>query len=123
VGTNKGACLTSKDTKDAPTFKEIYPQIKRRLQSNTIVAHNEPFDRSVLKKTMESNGPDYGELGLDMKWECTMKKFKDAGFKSAKLNECCKVYKIDLVHHEALSDARACAKLFLVEIDKKDKKK
>ena len=114
--------LSAKDTKDAPTFKEIFPQIKRRLEGNTVVAHNESFDRSVLKAAAELNGLDCKGLKLGKKWICTMKKFKEAGFKSAKLNECCKVYKIDLDHHEALSDARASAKLHLVEIDKKDKK-
>ena len=107
--------LKSEHTKDAPTFKEVYPEIKRRLKGNIIVAHNESFDRDVLEKTMISNGLDYSELGLSKKWECTMNKFKKMGYASSKLNECCKKHNIELEHHEALSDARACAKLFLIE--------
>ena len=107
--------LTAKDTEDAPTFKEVYPEIKRRIKGHVIVAHNVAFDKSVLEETMKSNGLNYGELGLRGRWECTLKKFKQLGYKSAKLNECCKIHKIELDHHEALSDARACAKLFLIE--------
>jgi len=107
--------LTAKDTANAKTFKELYPEIKRRLQGNILVAHNEVFDRSVLKATMELYGLDYTELKLSEKWECTMKKFKDKGYKSTKLNECCSKHKIELDHHEALSDAIACAKLFLIK--------
>lgn len=111
--------LTWKDTKDAPTFKQIYPQLKRRLQDNIIIAHNEKFDRSVLKATMEFYGLKYEELNLAKKWICTVEMTKKLGYKSSKLNECCKKHGIQLDHHEALSDARACAKLFL---DIKDKK-
>lgn len=107
--------LTKKDTANAKTFKELYPEIKRRLEGNVVVAHNESFDRSVLKATMEHYGLDYSELKLAPKWKCTMKKFKDKGYKSAKLNECCKKHKIELKHHEALSDAVACAKLHLIK--------
>jgi len=107
--------LKSEHTKNAPTFKEVYPEIKRRLKGHLLVAHNESFDRDVLEKTMISNGLDYSELGLNEKWECTMNKFKKMGYASSKLNECCKKHDIELEHHEALSDARACAKLFLID--------
>ena len=106
--------LKSKDTRDAPSFLDVYPEIKRRLQGNLIVAHNEAFDRSVLRKTMEFYGLDYNELELAEKWECTVKKFKAKGYTSAKLNYCCDVHNIELNHHEALSDAIGCAKLYLV---------
>lgn len=37
--------ITSRDTKDAPIFEDIYPDIKRILEGKTVVAHNESFDR------------------------------------------------------------------------------
>jgi DNA polymerase-3 subunit epsilon len=107
--------LKPEDTENAPTFKEIYPEIKRRIKGHIIVAHNVAFDKDVLEKTMKANGLNYGELGLRDKWQCTMNKFKKMGYASSKLNECCKIHKIELDHHEALSDARACAKLFLID--------
>jgi DNA polymerase-3 subunit epsilon len=102
------------DTVHSPNFIQVYPEIRKRLAGKTVIAHNESFDRSVLKNTMLDFGIDYSELGLPEKWECTMKIFKAKGYKPAKLNVCCAHYNIELQHHDALSDARACAKLYLI---------
>ena len=109
--------ITERNTLNAPTFDEIYPEIKKRLQGKTIVAHNESFDRSVLQKTMAENGLDYSELKIADRWECTMKICRASDkYPSGKLNECCAVDSIQLNHHDALSDARACAILYLNNI-------
>ncbi len=106
--------ITEFDTKNAPAFDKIYPEIKKRLQGKIVVAHNESFDRNVLKKTMAENGIDYSELKIPARWECTMKLCRaNKKYPSGKLDECCALDNIDLQHHEALSDARACAELYL----------
>ena len=56
--------ITEKDTRNADTFDKIYPEIKKRLQGNLVVAHNESFDRSVLQKTMAANNLNYSELKI-----------------------------------------------------------
>jgi len=99
--------ITPKDTANKPFFNELYTEIKKRLEGKTIVAHNESFDRSVLRKTMEHYGLDYAELNLADKWECTYR------IHGASLDVCCNQHGIPLKHHEALSDARACAALYL----------
>lgn len=99
--------ITPEDTAIEPNFKELYPEIKKRLQGKTLVAHNESFDRSVLQKTMEYYGLDYSELNIGDRWKCTYRIFGET------LNVCCDKYDIELNHHEALSDARACAELYL----------
>ncbi len=101
------------DTVAAPTFEALYPEIRLRLQDSTLVAHNEVFDRSVLKRTMEHHALDYTELGLAERWECTMRIYKAKGFVPYKLNACCDRLSIPLKHHEALSDAIGCARLYL----------
>lgn len=101
------------DTISAPSFGELYPEIRERLQNRTLVAHNEVFDRSVLKRTMEHYGLDYKELSLAERWECTMRLYKAKGFVPYKLNSCCERLGIPLNHHEALSDAIGCAHLYL----------
>jgi len=101
------------DTADAPFFDEVYPEIKKRLCGRTIVAHNESFDRSVLQKTLADCGIDYSDLEISDSWECTLKIYREKGYKPANLAACCKIQKIKLKHHEALSDARACAQLYL----------
>lgn len=105
--------IYEEDTEDAPSFEEIYPEIKKRLYNKTIVAHNESFDRNVLKHTMEHYGLDYSELAISDRWECTMKIYRAKGCKPARLSSLCQRFSIQLDHHEALSDARGCAKLYL----------
>jgi DNA polymerase-3 subunit epsilon len=106
--------ITSSDTKYSPIFKRIFPEIKKRLSNKIVVAHNESFDRNLLMKSMLDNALEYSELNISDTWECTMKYCRSNDkYPSGKLNECCKVEGIELNHHEALSDARACAELFL----------
>jgi DNA polymerase-3 subunit epsilon len=57
-------------------------------------------------------GLNYDDLNLSARWECTVK-FTKKGLKPTKLSDCCRTMKIQLNHHEALSDARACAQLYL----------
>jgi DNA polymerase-3 subunit epsilon len=103
------------DTANAKTFVEVFPEIAKRLQNRVVVAHNESFDRNVLSKTMALHGLNYEDLNIGSRWECTVKIYKAKGFKPAKLSDCCRIMNIALNHHEALSDARACAKLYLLK--------
>lgn len=103
------------DTVNAQTFAQVYPEIQKRLKNRIIVAHNESFDRAVLMKTMDLNGFSYEQLNIATRWECTLKIYKLKGLKPTKLSDCCHSMNIKLQHHEALSDARACAQLFLFQ--------
>jgi DNA polymerase-3 subunit epsilon len=104
--------ITSRDTYSAPTFNEIFPEIEKRIKNRVVVAHNESFDRSVLKNTMSYYGLDYYGLNLADRWECTMKIYKAKGFTPYNLGACCREMNIPLKHHDALSDARGCAILY-----------
>jgi len=102
-------------TVEAKTFDNLFPEIQKRLFGRKIVAHNEAFDRNVLTKTMKYYGLYYDELELADRWECTCKIYRSKGYKPANLKYCSDRNNIDLNHHEALSDARACAKLYLLK--------
>lgn len=102
-------------TANAKTFKEVFPEIQKRLQNRVVVAHNESFDRNVLSKSMALNGLNYEALSIGSRWECTVKIYKSKGLKPTTLSDCCRAMKIQLNHHEALSDALACAKLYLLK--------
>ncbi len=104
-----------RDTVNAKSFLQVYPEIERRLRNRVVVAHNESFDRNVLAKSMALHGLQYEDLNIAPKWECTVKIYKSKGLKPTKLSDCCREMKIQLNHHEALSDARACAKLYLLK--------
>jgi DNA polymerase-3 subunit epsilon len=104
-----------RDTVNAKTFAQVYPEIQKRLQNKIVVAHNESFDRTVLSKAMALHGLRYEDLNIAVKWECTVRIYKAKGLKPTKLSDCCRVMEIQLQHHEALSDARACAQLYLLQ--------
>ncbi|EDM25778.1 putative exonuclease [Lentisphaera araneosa HTCC2155] len=93
-------------------FEDLYPEIRKRLTGKLVVAHNESFDRSVMTRSMEYYDLDYADLGVADRWVCTVKLYKAQGFKPAKLNILCDHFGIPLKHHDALSDARACAELY-----------
>lgn len=103
-----------RDTANAKSFFQVYPEIEKRLKNRVVVAHNESFDRNVLMKSMLLHGLNYEDLNIASKWECTVKIYKAKGLKPTKLSDCCREMKIQLNHHEALSDARACAKLYML---------
>ena len=108
--------ISWRDTLDAPTFAELYPEIRNRLFGRTLVAHNANFDRDVLQQTMKHHGLDYADLQLP-DWKCTLEIYRNKGFKPADLATCCDRLGIELNHHEALSDAVACAELYLKRND------
>lgn len=100
------------DTIDAAPFYKVYPEIVRRINGMPIVAHNEVFDRSVFYAGRDLiKATD--ELNLTEKWYCTYRLYKKIHGKNLKLNELCERYNITLNHHEAISDAIACAHLFI----------
>lgn len=108
--------ITPEQTLNSPSFYQVYPEIKKRLENNIVVAHNEKFDRNVLQKSMRDNCMDYADLGIAEQWQCTLKIYRKKGYKPASLNACCNIHNIQLNHHDALSDARACAKLYLLNL-------
>ena len=107
--------LSSVDTRNAPLFPEVYPEIKKRLDDRLVVAHNIGTDRSVLLKCMSRYEIEHNDLSIK-NWECTLKIYRKKGFKPCDLNTLCSHFDIELNHHEALSDARACAMLYMKHI-------
>ncbi len=105
--------IQAKDTENAPVFTEVYPEILKRLAGQVVVAHNESFDRIVLKECMAAEGVTSLKVNTDEPWECTLKIYREKGFKPCRLSDCCDALGIELEHHQALSDAMACAELYL----------
>ena len=96
---------------DAPTFPEVWPQIAPLMESGILVAHNAVFDMGVLKKCLAHYGIHWQKKA---DYLCTV----SVGRKllprmSHKLNMLCDFYGIELDHHQADSDSRACAQILL----------
>jgi DNA polymerase-3 subunit epsilon len=91
------------DTRDAPTFDQIWEQIRRYIEEEVVVAHNVNFDANCLRSTLHHYGlevPDFEE-------RCTRTIYgRGLSFLAGK-------YRIPLQHHDALSDAHACAQLYI----------
>lgn len=97
----------------APTFADIWPEIKDFFQStHLIAAHNAPFDNGVLKGCL-----DYYDLEpahfLSL---CTVRSSRKLfpQFDNHRLNTVCANLGIQLDnHHDALEDSVACATILL----------
>ena len=71
-------------------------------------AHNASFDRSVLHACCD----DRGIAVPEMPFLCTVKLARAAwDLRPTKLPDVCAHLRLPLKHHDALSDAEACAKI------------
>ena len=101
--------ISPEDTANAPTFDQIWHRIKPFIENQVVVAHNGfAFDFPVLRETLayyDMPEPEYEK-------HCTYRIF------GSNLANLCQIHSIPLNHHDALSDARACAELFLIHLNK-----
>ena len=95
--------ITERDTESAPCFDAVWPEIRELFEGQTVVAHNMSFDGSCLKQALEF----YGLAQPSYEKQCTYKLF------NKRLDLLSAEFDIPLSHHDALSDARACAALYL----------
>ena len=99
--------ISARDTRNAPGFNKIWPQIKHFIEGQTVVAHNGAFDFNCLSQTLQYyklSPPAYTQ-------KCTYKIYGKG------LAACCSDHRIALQHHNALSDALACAQLYLLHLN------
>ena len=90
---------------DAPTFAQLFPLLQSFVQDLPIVCHNRGADINILRQCMEY----YGLEGVN-----TANNYCTFELTGQSLKACCQQYGIDMgVHHNALDDAMACAKVFL----------
>ncbi|WP_096895330.1 3'-5' exonuclease [Candidatus Scalindua japonica] len=94
-----------------PDFRELWPSMKSLLNgADFIAAHNASFDRSVLNACCEKSDI----LPPSIPFECTVTLArKEFGIFPTKLPDVCRYLDIPLNHHDALSDARACAEIVI----------
>lgn len=98
------------DLKDERSFPEVWPEALEFIgRAQYLVAHNARFDRGVLDKTciyFEQKFPQIPFL-------CTLKGSRKAiKLPSHSLGYLCEYFDIELDHHHAGSDARACALIY-----------
>ncbi len=103
--------ISQEMTDSAPTFAELWPEIKPYLENQTVIAHNASFDFSVLRYVLGEYGIDFPELN----YYCTMLIGKKAypGMFNYQLSTICRKIGFNLNHHEAESDAEGCARIMI----------
>ena len=104
--------ITPQDVADAPEWPELLEGLAPKLDGAALIAHNASFDMSVLRATCAWYGLDCPEIA----YLCTVKGAQSAWrhIGSARLNVLCEHFGIALKHHDAGSDAEACARLAIL---------
>ena len=95
----------------APDFAELWPMLLPFFaNTELVIAHNVNFDRKVL----ESCAKRYGIELPNLRYGCTVELARRLlGIYPTNLPAVCARLSIPLKHHDALSDAAACARIAL----------
>lgn len=97
--------------KDQPTFGDVWRDVLPMLTGTRfLAAHNAPFDRGVLEECCR-----VARLAPPrLRFECTVQLARRTwGIFPTKLPNVCEALGIPLKHHDALSDAEACARIVI----------
>jgi len=103
--------LTWKDVAKSNDFGKLWPSLEAFLEgAEFLAAHNASFDRGVLRACCAT----YGLAAPKIKFRCTVEIARRTWrIYPTRLSNVCKELGIALNHHEALSDAAACAEIVL----------
>jgi len=103
--------LTWKDVENSKDFGSLWSDISSFIYgADFLVAHNASFDRGVLHACCAS----YGIIPPSTPFHCSMQISRRVwNIYPTKLSDVCRELGIALNHHEALSDALACAEIVI----------
>jgi DNA polymerase III subunit epsilon len=103
--------LTWSDVAQAPSFGELWPKILPFFDGvEFIAAHNASFDQKILMASCKRHRIPAPRLPFVCSMSAARKIF---GIYPTSLSDVCRSLRIPLNHHEALSDAMACAKIMI----------
>ena len=106
------------DVRFSPRFDQLFGEIKPFLEG-VVVAHNAPFDMSCLCAALEK----YDIAPPDFDYLCTLSISRKAAreLPCHRLDFLAKHYRLGAFnHHNALDDAKMCAKIFSLFCEKTD---
>ncbi|HOW65568.1 MAG TPA: 3'-5' exonuclease [Candidatus Paceibacterota bacterium] len=101
--------ITWSQVADQPTFQELWPELSPLFDGvDFVAAHNAGFDRGVLCACCQEGG--FELPGIE--FLCTVKLARRVwNIRPTKLPDVCRRLSIPLKHHDAASDAMACAQI------------
>ncbi len=95
-----------------PTFAELWRSLGPVFDSGLLIAHNAPFDMSVLAKCLRAYGIPW-KPSVRYACTCQMSRRLMPQLPSHRLNALCDCLGLELDHHHAGSDSRACGEILL----------
>ncbi|WP_442871468.1 exonuclease domain-containing protein [Caproiciproducens sp.] len=104
--------ITPEMAADQPTFPELWKMIEPVIGSGLLIAHNAPFDMGVLAQCLNDYGIEWHPFTY-YACTCAMGRACYPQLQNHKLNTLCDYLNLNLDHHNAGSDSRACAELLL----------
>ena len=111
--------ITPRMVRDKPTFPVLWELLRPLLERGVLCAHNAPFDLRVLGCCLRSYGIDWTPV-RDYVCTCQIGRRLLPDAPDHRLNTLAGLLDIPLRHHNALSDARACAELLCFYRDQTD---
>lgn len=104
--------ISASDTEDAASFGQVWGEATAMTQDHLLVAHNAAFDTSVLRHSAAYHDYTPPEASFFCTLRLARSRWPDFG--SWRLPDVCDALGIaGLNHHDALSDARAAARVLL----------
>ncbi len=103
--------ITMTDVSTAPDFEELWPRIQAFIRGDFLVAHNSSFDQSVLESCLEYYDIDFSPQRFECTLQCSRRRWPE--LENHQLDTISEFLGIELDHHNALSDALACAHVYL----------
>ncbi|MEG1492556.1 MAG: exonuclease domain-containing protein [Oscillospiraceae bacterium] len=104
--------ITPEMVADKPTFPELWETIEPVMNSGLLIAHNAPFDMGVVAQCLNDYHIDRQPFTY-CACTCVMGRACYPNLNNHKLNTLCDYLQLELNHHNAGSDSRACAELLL----------
>lgn len=107
--------LRWRDVRHEPAFDEVWRDLSPLLEGlDFFAAHNAAFDRNVLGACCATSGvPNPGG-----RFVCTVQVARSVwDIRPTRLPDVCERLNIPLAHHEAGSDAEACARIVLAAFE------
>lgn len=99
--------IRKEDVEDKLKFGDLWESIKAYFEGAPVIAHNASFDMSVLRQTLDQYQIPYPEINYACTLVISKKVWPDQ--LSYKLDGLSSMLQIKLNHHNAESDAIACA--------------
>lgn len=104
--------ITPEMAEKAPTFSELWAELEPLMSGGTLITHNAPFDMGVLAKCLCAYKIEW-QRAASYACTCAMGRVCYPELSNHKLNTMCAYLDLNLEHHNAGSDSRACGELLL----------